>query len=406
MGRPAKDIRYRIDTASGRILVGFSEQPGSYHATPETEPTKAIAWAKRNRTRLLSGTSKPLLIKDMAKGFFDETGAWYRDQVQKGRSMTRASLGIRQGHVGNYIIPLFGDCDIRELTGAEIDRAILDMQRFTARRGSSTRTALSPLAKGTRSKLLYSIKLMYDRWIYLGLVKENPTASITKYSKEPERKRTALPRDAIEKLFPKTHGELVRVWGSSMWAACMLVMLDTGARPGEVRALNWADFYPEERFVPIRHGVEAGTSDKIKGTKTDNTKPGYLQERTVQELLIWHAESRHNSDVDFIFSKDGRAPISGAAIGDAFERGLLGQGFDATNWTPYYLRHTFVTMALEVLEDSELLMLAGHTSIITNQIYRHPDDQTLLRRSEKIRSKLLHRHTLDKEPSHRSTAPD
>jgi hypothetical protein len=66
---------------------------------------------------------------------------------------------MRQGHVENYIIPIFGEYDIRELTGAEIDRAILDVERYTARNGSSTKTALSSLAKGTRSKLLYSIKL-------------------------------------------------------------------------------------------------------------------------------------------------------------------------------------------------------------------------------------------------------
>ncbi len=388
MGRPAKDIRYRLDQATGRYMVGFAESPGAYFMTPEETPAKALAWGKRNRLRLLSAGEKPLLIKDLAKGFFDEDGDWYRDQIQKGRSMTAASLRIRQGHVENYIIPFFGDHDIRALTGAEIDRAILDAKRYTAAREHPTKTSLTPLAKGTKSKLLYSIKLMYDRWIYLGMVRENPTASITKYSKEPEQKRSALPRDAIKKLFPGTHGELVRVWGSSMWAACMLVMLDTGARPGEVRALTWGDFYAEERFVPIRHGVESGTKDKIKGTKTDNTKPGYLQARTVQELIIWRAESRHNGDADFIWTKDGETPLSGAAIGDAFERGLVGQGLDATGWTPYYLRHTFVTQALELLEDSEVLLLAGHTSIITNKIYRHPDDETLLRRGANVRDKL------------------
>jgi integrase len=157
-----------------------------------------------------------------------------------------------------------------------------------------------------------------------------------------------------------------------------------GSAGREVRALTSGDFYADERFVPIRHGVEAGTKSKIKGTKTDNSKPGYLQQRTVQELLIWrHAESRFNSDSDFIFTKDGDAPVSGASIGDAFKRGLIGKGLNAMNWTPYYPRHTFVTQALEVLDDSEVLMLAGHTSIITNKIYRHPDDESMVRRSIK-----------------------
>ncbi len=112
-------------------MVSFAESPNSFHMTPETDPLKAFAWAKRNRLRLLSAPEKPLFIPDMAPGFFDESGAWYQDQIKKGRSMTPASLGIRQGHIENYIIPLFGNYDIRELTGADIDRAILDAERFT-----------------------------------------------------------------------------------------------------------------------------------------------------------------------------------------------------------------------------------------------------------------------------------
>jgi hypothetical protein len=129
MGRPTKEIKYRLDQASGRYMVGFAESPGAYFMTPETDSKKAIEWGKRNRLRLLSSAEKPLLIKDLAKGFFDEGGEWYRNQIQKGRSLTAASLSIRQGHIENYIIPLFGDYDIRELRGAEIDRAILDMER-------------------------------------------------------------------------------------------------------------------------------------------------------------------------------------------------------------------------------------------------------------------------------------
>jgi integrase len=388
MGRPRKDIKTKRDAGSGRMMVSFSESPRTYHMTPETEVDEALAWARRNRRRLLSDPEKPLLFRDLAPGFFDADGAWYKDQLKKGRSMTEKSLAIRQGHIVNYIIPLFGDLDIREIKGADIDRAILDAERYTAREGATTHASRKALARGTRSKLLYSLKLMYDRWQYLGMVELNPMAGIVKYSKTPERPRSALPRDALEKLFPATHGELVRVWGSSMWAALMLVLYDTGSRPGEVRAVKWADYYPEERYLPVRKAIESGTTSKIKGTKGGTIKPSYLSERTAQELAIWRTESRKHDDGDYIFPGRGEAPVTDAAVGVAFERALRGLGLDATGWTPYYLRHTFATYAMEVLDDLELQMLLGHTNHTTNKIYRHPSNETMLKRTKFIREKL------------------
>jgi integrase len=350
--------------------------------SPEGEATE---WARRNKTRLLATPDTPLLFRDMAKNFFDENGDWYKDRLLKGRPMTMASLGIRQGHIVNYIIPLLGDLDIRKVIGADINDAINNAQRFTAREGLDTATAKKPLTRSTRSKLLYSIKLMYDRWMFLGLVRDNPTDGIIKYSKAPERPRSALPRDVLPKLFPSSHGELVRVWRSSMWAALFCVLYDTGTRSGEPRAKKWKDYYPETGFFPILDAIEGGTDDKIKSTKAGNARPGYLQERTVQELAIWRAESRHNGDDDFMFIINGKTTISNAAIGDAFERALK---YDATGWTLYWLRHSFVTYSLEVLSPREVQDLAGHSSEIVDRAYQHPDDQTLYMKGFESKKKL------------------
>jgi len=50
---------------------------------------------------MMGFAEKPLLVKDLAKNFFDTNGEWYRNQIQKGRSLTAASLSIRQGHIEN-----------------------------------------------------------------------------------------------------------------------------------------------------------------------------------------------------------------------------------------------------------------------------------------------------------------
>jgi site-specific recombinase XerD len=117
-------------------------------------------------------------------------------------------------------------------------------------------------------------------------------------------------------------------------------------------------------------------------------RPAFLSTRTVQELSIWRAESKHAGDEDFIFTLGGNAPVTNEGIIKAFRRGLTEMGLQAENWKPYWLHHSFGTYHLDELEDSELLVLMGHTNIVTNAIYRHPDDETVLIRSKCIREKM------------------
>ncbi len=331
MPRPVKPYKHRIDYRTKIVHVGFAELPGRYFASPEYDVKKALQWAKRNKARLLSSADDKLHIAKLAQGFYSPEGEWYQEQIKKGRHLTLASLAIRDGQVRNYIIPLFGDYPVDALSGTLIDKTLLDAQRVSS-------TSTKPLTRSTLSKILYTIKLMYDRWVSEGIVASNPVNSIVKYSKEPENPRGVLPDNVLNILFPKTHGELIRIWGSTMWACAGLVLLDTGARPNEMRAAKWGEYYPEEHFWPIRTAIEAGTVNKVKATKTSATKPGFLSKQTVEELAIWRSESRFNKDSDWIFTADGENPVCHAAVGQAFKRALKYLGLESKGWTPYWIR--------------------------------------------------------------------
>ena len=55
MARPSsKDgIRAKVRTRDGIILIHFAEYPGHWIASPEYDRARAIAWARRNRDRLI-----------------------------------------------------------------------------------------------------------------------------------------------------------------------------------------------------------------------------------------------------------------------------------------------------------------------------------------------------------------
>jgi integrase len=134
--------------------------------------------------------------------------------------------------------------------------------------------------------------------------------------------------------------------------------------------------------------VESGTADKIKGTKTGAVKAAFLSVRTIQELDIWRSESRWSGDGDYVFTVNGKAPVTNAAIIKAFRRRLAVAGIDNNDWTPYWLRHSFGTYALETLEEAEISALMGTGVTVLRKHYLHPDDETLYRSAAEVQKKL------------------
>jgi integrase len=314
------------------------------------------------------------------KGFYALDGKWVRTMGEKGRHFGEKHLLNRQAYLDNYFVPAFGDALPSDIRRRDIDNWLLGL--------TGNKSKDEKLSGATKNKIIYSLKTVFEELLDLEIIEKNPLNGIVPYDKAPKKPRGAIDRESIDKLYPASHGALVRVWGSSMWASMMLVFNDTGSRPGEVRALTWADIDVRRRFVPIRKGVEAGTMNTIKRTKTGAAKAGFLTARTVQELDIWRAESRWNGDADYVFTANGRAPVTDTAVINAFRRGLAAVKIDNKDWTPYWLRHSFGTYGLETLSEQEISALMGNGVVVLRRHYLHPDDETLYRSAVDIQEKL------------------
>jgi integrase len=378
VGRPKNKDGIRITTRArdGIQLAHFEEYPGHWIVTPERDREKALRWAKRNRERLINRKTHDMAF--YCRSFYDPDSPWVIRMREKGRHFIDQHLRNRQAYLDNYFVPVFGDAAPAGIRRRDIDSWLLTLKNPKEK----------SLSGATKNKIIYSLRSVFEELVDLEIIEKNPLEGIVPYDKTPVRPRGTIDRESLEKLYPATHGELVRVWGSSMWAAMMLVFNDTGSRPGEIRALTWADIDIKKRFIPIRKGIESGTTGKIKGTKTGVVKAGFLTIRTVQELDIWRAESRWHDDDDYVFTADGEAPVTSAAIVKAFRRGLAAVEIENGNWTPYWLRHSFGTYSLETLSEEEIAALMGNGVVVLRRHYLHPDDETLYRSAAGIKEKL------------------
>jgi integrase len=316
-------------------------------------------------------------IKDYAY-LFALDGAWRKKRAEKGHFYTDKSLKTREAVMRNYIVPLWGSYHPKRLTVKIID---LDME------GIASAFTNRHLTGGTRNRILGYLSEVYVWLIEEGKTRYNPVRDVIRCGSGPEKSRYALPTPDMLALFPKSHEALMRIWRTQRYIAAFLILRDTGLRPGELAALKWGDWDSEIKFFPVLRVIESGTPDREKGTKTGATKPAIITDQTAFEIELLRKRLRPKPE-DYIFVNRKGIPYSPHRLCWNFKKAVERAGIGRPEWTPYFLRHTFNTRMLEVLDDKIVGRLMGHTTEEMRRHYRHADAESLAREASKIRDEV------------------
>ncbi|GBR74160.1 DNA breaking-rejoining enzymes super family [Candidatus Termititenax aidoneus] len=311
-------------------------------------------------------------LQDYAKNFFVLNGEWDKKRKQKGRAISERVISLRAGVVRNHIIPLWGNFAPEKLTAKIIDEKLCMLK----------------LGGNQKNSILVCLSEIYKWLIMNDLTKDNPVKNVMRFSKNPIRHRGALTDVELGKLFPNNHAELLKIWGSQVYATAFLVLRDTGLRPGELRALQWKDWHSESKFFPITKAIAAGKRMEIKSTKTGAVKPAIVSEFTAAEIGNLYIESKNLMPDSFIFLSSAGLPLCGNKLRKKLKRACKIAGIDRPEISPYWLRYTFNTRMLELLPDDKVRKLMGHATPLMTRYYRDADIFSLKREAEEI-SKIL-----------------
>lgn len=264
----------------------------------------------------------------------------------------------------------------RQLLGANVRPAVgsLWVDRTATERLEQVFTAMDDDGKATST---------IDRsWNYLNqacqygvrhrLTKRNPAADVLLPARKESKRRKSFTLEQAERLLTEAIPADPR---PAMW----LTALMCGLRPGELAGLRWpfVDLDGDEPTIEVaERAMEVGK--RYVGQAPPKTERG--KRRIGLHPLLVAALGRHREesrllgtydDEGFVFGTRNGTPMSISNLRRAF-RGLCKRAGLGEDWTTYELRHSFVSLVADQLDDLvKVADLAGHVDTRTTEGYRH-----------------------------------
>ena len=203
-------------------------------------------------------------------------------------------------------------------------------------------------------------------------IRTNPAADVLLPAARPPKARKSFSVEQVQALLTEAIPADPR---PAMW----LTGLMCGLRPGELAGLRWPFVDVDSDGPSIRVAERAlSEGDRYVGQAAPKTARGHR--RIGLHPLLVAALRRHRDeqvllglydDEGFVFSTRNGTPMTLANLRRSF-RNLCQRAGLGTDWTTYELRHSFVSLVSDQIDDLlKVADLAGHADTRTTQGYRH-----------------------------------
>ena len=203
-------------------------------------------------------------------------------------------------------------------------------------------------------------------------IRSNPAAGVLLPAVRPTKPRKSFTIEEARRL-------LVDAIPADSRPAMWLTGLMCGLRPGELAGLRWCyvDLDAETPSIEVaERALEVG--HRYAGQTAPKTERG--RRRIGLHPLLIAALQRHRAEMRFLGLYDGEGfvfctsngtPMTMSNLRRAFKQLCVRAGL-GDDWTTYELRHSFVSLVADQLDDLvKVADLAGHTDTRTTQGYRH-----------------------------------
>jgi integrase len=272
----------------------------------------------------------------------------------KPRVATHTYISYEQ-HYRNTITPYLGGVKLTKLTA-------LNVEQFYASLAESGR---SPCVQ---RKAAVTLTAALSRAVKLKLIPHNPARGVDKPKYTPKEMRVLDP-EQVQSFFAEAKRDRL--------AALYIVAADSGAREGELFALNWNDVDWKTGAVQILRTLEeAGGSLAIKELKTKKSKRRIVLSAFAMEALAEHrkamlAEGHYAADAPIFCDSEGKWLRKSNVLRRSFRPILKRAGLPPIRF--YDLRHGCASLLLAGGTDVKTIQeRLGHANAtMTLNVYSH-----------------------------------
>lgn len=307
---------------------------------------------------LKKSEQKKISLYEYTKNFFIwNECTWIKRQHKKGKSFSRSTAKDRRAHLVNHILPEFGHIFLDNFNPVKIENWLLNLS----------------VSNQTKNHILYTMNIIFKEAKRERLIKQNPIDDIDPLSKN-HKKADAFSLNDLRILFPENKERLIEIWQKIEYATMFMLMVTSGIRLGETRALQWKHISWKHAAVFI---LQAWKADKTLGEPKAKEKRGiYLPDRTMDLLQEWKSKSIFTFPDDLIFyGEDRNKPINNKTVYKYFMKGVDKAGINQAgkNYKPHSLRHTYNTIMRGILTEDMLREFTGHRSEVMTDHYDSRD---------------------------------
>lgn len=348
--------------------------------TAEREAAKQAAAFElkcHNGEVLNRAQTKEKALQEAAEAAKLKTVRQYADGVFMPTKEATFSENARSSYrmfLDKHILPVLGDTLLTETTPAMVTKLLVDFQK-------------AGYAHATAVKLYNILNGIFEMAFLDDSISINPMLKV----KRPAPRKDEQPKEESEKAL--TAKELSRVLSCVeqeplKWRVYINLAADSGARRGELCALQWADIDWKSSIVTIRRNLQYTASAGVYETSPKNGKCRAVDigPEMLKLLRQLQTEQAGTCLSKYVFTQDGTIePMHPQSPTRYFKK--FGERYGIRDFHPHKLRHSSASIAItsgaDVVSVSERL---GHSdTAVTLRMYAHANEESIRRAGQIVR---------------------
>lgn len=323
----------------------------------------------------------------------------YFEEFQKIRLKTKAvkesTLKSEKTMFQNHIGPSLGKkrvCKITVLDAKNFQIALMDKKNH---KGES-------LEVSTINKIMYCFEKIMSSAVRDEIILQNPVCKVKKLKDTRELRA----RDTIHRALSKEEQEVFFRYAKTTWYFnALLLLLNTGMRQGELRALRWSNIDYEKELIHIRktmsYDLENKPVENLPKTRTSmrniplNKNIINILEKQKQQTAVLNRERKIRALDDYVIKSPNNLPVRDIRrLNEAIHRivaKIRNDGYDFPDISCHSLRATFATRAIDAgMSPQTLKEILGHADYkMTMDLYYHSTSDIQKQEMEKLETAFI-----------------